>query len=173
MNDRLPALGTPVSSKTVSEHIAALHAGRQEFTKAVCSEKIKRALRHNVRVASSNKFDHGQKVYYYRNESKKWHGPGTVIGQIEKQVLIYDKGQLVRVHCSRVTLIEDVSFGNKANEPEHDSQPDDDSDNEELNLGSVANTGNAPVINDTIDGVTTETEPEYENIIESLKILLD
>ena len=39
---------------------------------------------------------------YKRNDSKEWHGPGTVIGRDGKQVLVKHGGTFVRVHTCRL-----------------------------------------------------------------------
>ena len=39
-------------------------------------EKVKRALSRNVRDANMDKINIGDEVYYKRNDSDEWHGPG-------------------------------------------------------------------------------------------------
>ena len=63
MENKLPALESGDYCKSYSKHIAALHTAREEFAKSEASEKIKRALRHNVRV-SNQVFNAGEKVFY-------------------------------------------------------------------------------------------------------------
>ncbi|CAG2236154.1 unnamed protein product [Mytilus edulis] len=63
----------------------ALHSGRCAFIQAESSERIKRVLRHKIR-ASGECFPHGDKVYYKRDDDKKWKGPETVLGQDGKAV---------------------------------------------------------------------------------------
>ena len=44
----------------------------------------------------------GDNVYYKRNDSAGWHGPGVVIGIDNKQVLVRHGGMVVRVHTARL-----------------------------------------------------------------------
>ena len=44
-------------------------------------DRLKRALRHNVRSSDSSVIENGDEVYYKRNDSPEWRGPGIVIGK--------------------------------------------------------------------------------------------
>ena len=56
-----PALEDAEVSDTVIKHLNALQAAKRAFTKAESSERIRRALRHNVRV-SEVMFQPGERV---------------------------------------------------------------------------------------------------------------
>ena len=101
MDDSLPALEGTTISETLALHLNAKHASRQGFIKAESSEKIRRALRHQVRPVG-NVFQNGVLVYYKRDDSREWKGPGSVIGQDGKVVIISHGSSIVRVHSSRV-----------------------------------------------------------------------
>ena len=75
-----------------------LLAARQAFIKSESAEKLRRALRHQTRTYSDVKYFTGDIVYYKRNNSNEWKGPGTVIGQDGQQVLVKHGGSYVRVH---------------------------------------------------------------------------
>ena len=92
------------SSEIVQKNLNAIASARRSFIESESSEKVKRALRHNLNPASSTKYFTGDCVYYKRNDSKKWKGPGKVIGQDSQQVLIKHGGIYVRVHPCRVML---------------------------------------------------------------------
>ena len=87
-----------VSSITVAENLKAINNARNAFIQAECSKKIKRALRHKIRSCNDSFFENGDKVYYKRNNNPKWKGPGCVIGQEGKSVLVKHGGEYVRVH---------------------------------------------------------------------------
>ena len=76
--DKLPALNGVTTSKLVADHINTLHLARKAFVESESSERIRRALRHNVRSVE-DVFTTGQKVYYFRDKEKLWRGPATVI----------------------------------------------------------------------------------------------
>ena len=80
-----------------------LNAARRAFTQAESSERLKRALRHNVRESDTGDLHCGSEVYYKRLGSNEWHGPGTVIGKEGKQFLVKHGGGYVRVHSCRLT----------------------------------------------------------------------
>ena len=78
-NPRLPALLTdtsaaherPSSSDIVWQHLNALHDAQRAFIEGENSEKLKCALRHNVRTANDAMYVNGDKVYYiYRDDTK-------------------------------------------------------------------------------------------------------
>ena len=71
--NRPPALECS-SSKIVLENLSSIAEARKAFVESESSEKIKRALRHNQRPSSNNKFYTGDIVYYKRNDSKNGRG---------------------------------------------------------------------------------------------------
>ena len=92
----------------------ALHAARKAFVKAESSERIKRALRCQVQAVEEN-FTQGDKVYYKRDDSNRWRGPGKVIGQDGKMVFVRHGDQLVRVSTCRLVKVGQ-ELGNKNTE---------------------------------------------------------
>ncbi|VDI13884.1 Hypothetical predicted protein [Mytilus galloprovincialis] len=86
-------------SKTMGKHLVGLHEARKAFVASESSEKIRRALRKQVRP-SGEKFRNGDKVYFLRDN--QWKGPGTVIGQDNVVVFIRYGGTYVRVHECRI-----------------------------------------------------------------------
>ena len=86
MIDKAPALEGSSTSEAFAKHMNTLCAASRHLSRQ-SSEKIRRALRSKIRV-SSEKFKPGDKVYYKREVSNKWKGPGIVIGQDGKVVFI-------------------------------------------------------------------------------------
>ena len=72
----------------------------------------------------------GDEVYYKRNDSKEWHGPGVVIGKDGKQILVRHGGIYVRVHMCRLSRTD----GNKWSSTEENRLPVADSENERNTL---------------------------------------
>ena len=106
MTDNIPALEGSTSSETLAKHINALHSSRQAFIKSESDERVRRALRHKIR-ASEQKFNNGDRVYYKRQGSEKYLGPGKVVFQDGKVVFVRHGGVFVRV--SPTHLIKDTS----------------------------------------------------------------
>ena len=75
-----------------------MHFARQEFVKFDSNERIRRALRSNVRNTNIGDLVYGDEVFYKRNVDDIWHGPGVVIGSDGKQVTVDHGGYNVRVH---------------------------------------------------------------------------
>ena len=106
-NSGPPALETEHSSQVVRDNLLKLKVAREAFIQAEHSERIKRALRHNIRPSGGNKFLNGDLVFYKRNDSRRWKGPGRVIGSESSNILIKHGSQYVRVHACRVMLEEE------------------------------------------------------------------
>ena len=104
-----PALEGRSISKVVADNLNAMHAARQEFVKNESCEKIRRALRHQVRPSSNVKFFIGDDVYYKRLKSKTWRGPATVIGQDGQEVLVKHGSYMYRVHPCKLKLRQEAS----------------------------------------------------------------
>ena len=102
--DKPPALYSETTHDIIRTNLNALHNARQAFIKSESSEKIRRALRHNIRSSGDVKYVTGDRVYYKRLREKRWKGPATVLGQDGQQVLIKHGGVYVRVHPCRLAL---------------------------------------------------------------------
>lgn len=124
LSDKLPALEGTTTSETVGNHITALYAARTAFTKAECSERIRRALRKQVRPGTEP-YNTGEKVYYKRQGCKEWKGPGTVIGQDGAVVFVRHGGSWVRVHRSRLTRVPNLSRDNVNSHPDAESMSEE------------------------------------------------
>ena len=92
LENQLPALEDP-SNESVRVLLKALYDSRSAFVAAENSERIKRALRHNVRT-DERVFKLHDKVYYQRN--MKWHGP-AVIGFESTVYFLRHSGMVYRV----------------------------------------------------------------------------
>ena len=99
--DEPPCLSNSTFSETFAKHINALHEARKSFLETENSERIRRALCHKIRTSCEN-FEHGDKVYYKRENSNKWHGPGTVICKDGKIIFVRHGGVFVRVSTNRL-----------------------------------------------------------------------
>ena len=102
ISDKPPALEEVTASKMVRENLNAMHVARNEFLRLESNEKLRRALRSNVRSTLSENVVNGDEVFYKRNDRSEWHGPGIVIGRDGKQILVRHGGTYVRVHACRL-----------------------------------------------------------------------
>ena len=104
---KVPALESGQQSAIYARHVAALHSAREEFIKSEACEKIKRALKHNIRLSTQN-FKTGDRVYYRKEGKNTWQGPASVIGQEGKVVFVKHGGYLLRASPSRLMLVEEL-----------------------------------------------------------------
>ena len=102
LNDKLPALEGLSTSEIVANNLNAMHAARKAFIENESSEKLRRAVRHQIRPAVVQTYQNGDLVLFKRNESERWQGPGAVIGWESKQVLVKHGGTYIRVHPCRL-----------------------------------------------------------------------
>ena len=108
-NPNLPNLleGSPSSleeatiSHCFQQHINCLHAARKAFIESEASIRIKKALHHKIR-SNEVVFDHGDKVYYKRDQGDKWIGPAKVIFQDGKVIFIRHCGVWIKASPNRV-----------------------------------------------------------------------
>ncbi|CAF2215336.1 unnamed protein product [Rotaria magnacalcarata] len=150
LTDFPPALENKFTSEIVANTLNTIHAARQAFMMSESSERIRRALRHNIRSFTNEQFVNGDLVYYKRNNFTEWKGPGTVIGSENQQVLVKHGGTYVRVHPSKLMhatmnawkheipissvatdQVEEVKSNEKKVEKMFTDQSDDEDDSEE------------------------------------------
>ena len=76
-----PVLEGVSSSKMIADHLNCMHTARKAFFESEASDKLRRTLLWKTRTATSLVYETGDLVYYKRNDSKRWRGPGIVIGK--------------------------------------------------------------------------------------------
>ena len=80
--------------------MTALHGAREAFIVSEKSEKIHRALNHNVRNSGNIKYI----VYFKKANDRRWRSPGKVLGQDGQQMFVKYGSTYVRVHPCRLAL---------------------------------------------------------------------
>ena len=95
-SNKLPAMEDIEVSDILRKHLNTLHAARHTYVKSESDERIRRALRHPVR-ATKVEFNQGDKVFYKRDNSNRWRGPGSIIGVDRKVTFIKHGSRLIRV----------------------------------------------------------------------------
>ena len=104
LSNRHPAYDSSFSSKFIRDNLNALHCAREASIESQRSERIARALSHNIRTSNDVKYSCGDSVYYKRDKARQWKGPEIVIGQDGQQVLVKPGSSYVRVHPCRLML---------------------------------------------------------------------
>ena len=116
VDDKLPALEGTTSSKVVAENLSAMHKAREEFIKCESNNKIRKALRAQVRTCNDDFFNINDKVYYKRRRDNKWHGPAVVVGRDSHAYLVKHSYRYCVVHprdmqLYRATINDTVAAG--------------------------------------------------------------
>ena len=101
-NSRLPALEPVTASDMVRKILQAQLVAREGFIKFEADDKVKRALRSNIRSTNAEDIERDDEVYYKRNDSDKWRGPGKVMFRDGKVIFVRHGGTYVRVHECRL-----------------------------------------------------------------------
>ena len=102
LTNKLPAMESKTSSEIVLEHLTALHCARKAFVQSEASERLNRAIKKQTRSSTSLVFQNGDSVYYKRDGSHEWKGPGKVTGTDSQTVLTKHGSIYVRVHPCRI-----------------------------------------------------------------------
>ena len=108
LNSKLPALEGVTTSEVISEQLKLMHESRKAFTHAESSERLRRALRSNVRTYTENEINVGESVYFKRKDSDRWRGPAKVVGTDGKNLILKHGGFIVTVHLCRVVTVSDA-----------------------------------------------------------------
>lgn len=108
MQAELPALEGTTSSEAFAEHLNTLHETRKAYIQTEADERIRRALRSKVRAAEQV-YENGDMVFYKREGTERWLGPGKVVFQMEKVVFVRHGGVFVRVPPNRLCKINNNS----------------------------------------------------------------
>ena len=165
----LPAQEPTTHSDLVRTNLNALHKSRENYIKAESSDRIKRALKHNIRTYSEVDFLPGEKVYFKRNKVKGWKGPAKVLGKESNFVLIRHGSAYYRCHpCHMKKVNEEHSessipqqvtqkqVGWKEPMVNRNNSSSSESSDEEFENGVETDTENG-VETDTENGVETDT----------------
>ena len=177
LTDTLPSLTAPVTSKVLSDHLQAIHKAREAFIACENSDKIRRALTHNVRSSGDVKYVTGDSVYFKRDDTSAWHGPGKVLGQDGQQVLIKQGSYYVRVHPCRVRFVKEPissttnnhqntteSQSSDQNSIEIESQPSKHSSTISMNQLQELDVANLPQVNRDIENTVASAPSVSSNL---------
>ena len=110
MKDKQSTLQGTTISQAVSKHLNTLHTAGQPFVNAENSERIHWVLRLKIR-ANAETYESGDKLFYKRENSNKWKGPGFVIGQ-DGNIIFHYLGtcsmyMYVRISANRIMKLND------------------------------------------------------------------
>ena len=95
------------STDIIKRNCDARNKAREIFVKYEANEKIRKALRHNVRHTEIDLLQQGDEVLYKRKDSNKWQGPAKVthINLAAKTVTVNHGGYLIKAHAVSIMKI--------------------------------------------------------------------
>ena len=82
-----------------------LHSAKRNFIQAQSSEKIKRALRHQLCTYSEERYENGDKVFYRCKNYRGRKGPTLVLGQDGQFVLVQHSCACYRIQPSHLMKV--------------------------------------------------------------------
>ena len=109
MEENVAALEGSTMSEVLAKHLNILHESRKAFIRSESEERIRRALRAKIRT-SEQVLVPGDKVFYKRDNQRRWLGPGSVLGQDGKIIFIRHGGFLIRASANRVLDANKIDF---------------------------------------------------------------
>lgn len=98
------------STDIIRKNSEARNKAREIFIRYEANERIRKALRHNVRHTDIDTIQHGDEVLYKRRENNKWQGPGRVtdIDLRAKTVTINHGGYLIKAHAVSILKVPNL-----------------------------------------------------------------
>src|ERR1700755_2535405 len=87
------------------ETIEGIHKAREAHIKQEAEDRVKRAMRGQIREHKLELAEPGEEVYYKREIDNNWRGPAKVIGRDGKVVIVKHGGtlrEIARVHITRL-----------------------------------------------------------------------
>ena len=102
MNNAPTASEGKTTSQIVAENLNAMHSAIQAFIQSESAEKLRRALKHHVRISDDTKYFAGGDTVCYKRKDDACNGPGTVTGQEGNQILVKHGSVYIRVHPCRL-----------------------------------------------------------------------
>ena len=92
LSDNPPALEARSISRAFNERVNAALSARAAFVEVDASARIRRALLKKITM-KTEVYNQGDRVFFRRENDRKWHGPGTVIG-VDGKVIFVKHGRL-------------------------------------------------------------------------------
>lgn len=172
-NSKLPALETETESNVLAKHLSTLHKTREEYIKSEASDKLRKAMKHNIRPTQHKVLRLSDKVYYKRNKSDRWKGPGKIVGLDGKTILVKHGSQIVRVHetdinkvCDSEKQLDEVLPDTRNSYNNNDISTNSyvllDSSSDESDMEEPSLTSTQPVMQNLLN-IATENVPDATN----------
>ena len=150
------------STEIVFRNNAAKNKAREIFVHYEANEKIRKALRHNIRYSDMETLKQGDEVLYKRKDDIQWQGPGIVtdVDLRAKTVAVNDGGHSSKAHAVSVLKVPEINLEEvKMSENEDIDDIQTNEGNEEL-----AKSNSRQTRGEASESITREQSPvENEN----------
>ena len=165
--DKSPALSMIQLSKIISDNLNIIHKPQEAFMMNKNSEKIQRALRHNICTSNNNIFVTGDSVCYKRSSDRKRRGPAKVLGKDGQQVQVKHGGTYVRCQPCRLSLEQSNQHQQSSQaQTASSNNPDSDSDTNTLR---ITNPSRQKLTATNSNVTSSDIENEHKDNYETLK----
>ena len=166
LSDSVPALEPCTTSEFVKNNLSVRLAARKAFVAADSSERIRRALRMKLRTSNNIVVHNGDAVFYRRLNSSGWKGPGCIIGNEGKFVVVRHGGQIYRVPLCHVLPIDEANKLIGAN-PDEEGDRNETVNNSDMNNENLNNeaANNEVVNNEVVNNEVVNNEDVNNEVV--------
>ena len=99
-DNRPPQDEAVITSRTVYDQLNLMQKARDAWVKVDNGNRLQRAMQ--VKPSPLEYYETGDMVYYRFGKDPRWHGPGRIVGQENKVVLIRHGGHIISTSQTRV-----------------------------------------------------------------------
>ena len=89
-------------SEIIWETTDAIHSARKNYIQAENSQRIRQALKHQVKTYADEVWENGEKEYFRKKNLKGWKGHVVVLEQDGQFELVWHGGSYFRAHPSNL-----------------------------------------------------------------------
>ena len=178
--DGPPALEGITKSKSLAQHLTAMHLAREAFVEAESSASLRKALKSKI-YSKGDGIQEGDLVYYQKNDSKAksrvWRGPAKVVAVNGKKLFIDQGARLGTVNRDDSVLVEqdfwnvshleadDVGSESSRNlDTSSKNEPSSDSEDEDSPSCEVSSTESSDEDDSKTEGEATEGEDNVSEV---------
>ena len=166
------------STEIVSKNWMAMNKAREIFVRYEANERIRKALRHNIRYSALDTLKVGDEVLYKRKDDAKWHGPGKVtnIDLRAKTATINHGGHPIKAHSVSILKIPELNLEKSEESDAEDidaildeQQLEENESNIQLEKEIENHTSNSNLNNDLNQTLKPQSEQRISKAEENLK----
>ena len=136
--NQLPGLEGKTTSELFAKQLTAMHLAREMHIKVESENKLRKALKYNVRPCGGEK-QLGDVVFFKRMEDKSWRGPGKVVGLDGKNILVKQSSWTYSVRSHEAIAVDQQIWRQAEDDGKKKAQKDGDASDLEEEIGEIVN----------------------------------